>query len=81
MPRQPESVSNKQLANENWDNVVVSDWSLFRLVSDTRQLLGDDGENQQIIRTSRGIGFCINQVQIIHFEPENTPPKLHLSQD
>jgi DNA-binding winged helix-turn-helix (wHTH) protein len=59
----PASLSKKQLAEAIWDDVVVSDWSLFRLISDTRQLLGDDGEAQQIIKTSRGIGFCIAPVQ------------------
>ena len=66
----PNSVSKKQLAKEIWEEVIVSDWSLFRLISDTRQILGDDGEHQQIIRTSRGIGFCINQVQAVQQSDE-----------
>jgi DNA-binding winged helix-turn-helix (wHTH) protein/succinate dehydrogenase flavin-adding protein (antitoxin of CptAB toxin-antitoxin module) len=72
----PNSVSKKQLADDIWDEVIVSDWSLFRLISDTRQILGDDGEHQQVIRTSRGIGFCISQVQVVEAttEPQAQPP-------
>ncbi|NCP64960.1 MAG: hypothetical protein GW763_02440 [Paraglaciecola sp.] len=72
----PASLSKKQLAEAIWDDVVVSDWSLFRLISDTRQLLGDDGESQQIIKTSRGIGFCIAPVQ--HCETMGTADSLSM---
>ena len=57
--RSPELVSKEEISEALWKNTVVSEWSLFRLISDTRQLLGDDGDNQNIIRTTRGAGFFI----------------------
>lgn len=59
----PEPVSKQSLSSLLWQDTVVSEWSLFRLISDTRQLLGDNGEQQQLIKTARGIGFFIIQVQ------------------
>ena len=50
----PEPISKLSLSSLLWTGTVVSDWSLFRLISDTRQLLGDDGDQQALIRTARG---------------------------
>lgn len=61
----PEPLSKKQLKVMLWDDVVVSDWSLFRLISDTRQILGDKGDSQQIIHTAHGIGFWMSTPEVI----------------
>lgn len=66
----PEPVSKQSLSSLLWKDTVVSDWSLFRLISDTRQLLGDDGEQQQLIHTARGIGFYLTQVQACYGEDQ-----------
>ncbi len=58
----PEPVSKEQLTQLLWPNTIVSEWSLARLVSDTRILLGDNGEQQKYIQTVRGTGFCMPQV-------------------
>ena len=43
-----------------WPNQEVSEWSLSRLVSDTRQALGEDARDQPLIQTVRGQGFRLN---------------------
>jgi len=42
----PEVVDKQLLIDTLWPDQVVTDWSLSRLVSDTRQLLGDSGKDQ-----------------------------------
>ncbi|MFC3121686.1 winged helix-turn-helix domain-containing protein [Agaribacter flavus] len=59
----PKTVSKDTLTQAIWPNSHVSDWSLPRIVSDTRQLLHDDGDSQQLIKTVRGVGFLIKDVQ------------------
>jgi len=58
----PDPVSKEQLNTLLWPNTTVSEWSLARLVSDTRILLGDNGEQQKYIQTVRGAGFCMPNV-------------------
>ena len=58
----PRPVSKDELVATLWPNTHVSDWSLSRLISDTRKLLNDDGENQTLIRTERGVGFVLKGV-------------------
>ncbi|WP_255439054.1 winged helix-turn-helix domain-containing protein [Aestuariibacter sp. GS-14] len=67
----PEPLSKKQLTEMLWDDVVVSDWSLFRLISDTRQLLGDNGDSQQIIHTAHGIGFWMSKPEVISLSEQD----------
>ena len=43
-----------------WPNQEVSEWSLSRLISDTRQALGDDARDKHLIHTVRGHGFRLN---------------------
>lgn len=64
----PSPMSKKSLHEALWPQTVVSDWSLSRLVSDTRLALGDDGEQQSLIKTVRGQGFCINDVEVVSRE-------------
>ncbi len=56
--QRPKVVSKEELMANLWPDAVVSDWSLARLVSDTRKLIEDDGKQQSIIRTVRGKGFA-----------------------
>lgn len=58
----PKPVSKEQLNTLLWPNTIVSEWSIARLISDTRMLLGDDGNQQKYIQTFRGSGFCIPNV-------------------
>lgn len=54
----PELVSKDALMSALWPDTIVSDWSLARLVSDTRKLLDSTGNRQPLIKTVRGRGFC-----------------------
>lgn len=55
----PDWVDKNDLLDRLWPDQEITDWALSRLVSDTRKLLGDDGEKQHIIKTIRGRGFQI----------------------
>lgn len=55
----PKVVSKEVLMERLWPDSIVSDWSLARLVSDTRKLIEDDGQQQSIIKTVRGKGFAL----------------------
>lgn len=70
----PQPVSKQSLHDILWPEIVVSDWSLSRLVSDTRQLLDDDGKDQKYIRTVKGIGFLMPEVVSIEPSSSLTPP-------
>lgn len=52
-------VGKYDLIESLWPDQDVTEWSLSRLVSDTRQLLGDSAD-QQLIQTVRGQGFRLN---------------------
>ena len=51
------AVSRAELLDEVWGNVVVSDGALSTAMYELRAALGDDGQQQQVIRTLRGRGF------------------------
>lgn len=54
------TLSKNILLEELWEGLVVSEWSLSRLVSDTRQILHEYEPDQEIIQTLRGKGFRIH---------------------
>ncbi len=56
----PDVVEKQTLIESLWPDQVVTDWSLSKLVSDVRQLLGDNGKDQGYIKTIRGKGFKFN---------------------
>ena len=56
----PNTLNKNKLILQLWPDTVVSDWSISRLISDTRQILNDN--TQSVIKTARGIGFCIPDV-------------------
>jgi DNA-binding winged helix-turn-helix (wHTH) protein len=65
----PRTVGKDELLETLWPRVVVTEWSLSRLVSDTRQLLRDNGEEQELIRTVRGNGFKLLQEPTLEADP------------
>lgn len=67
----PQHISRQQLHEELWPDTVVSDWSLSRLVSDTRNALGEDGERPEFVQTFRGKGFFMQHVERVF---ETTKP-------
>ena len=56
----PDVVDKQTLIDVLWPDQVVTDWSLSRLISDTRQILGENGKDQENIKTIRGRGFRLN---------------------
>lgn len=50
-------VTKDELIEAVWDNRAVTDSALSSRVKSARQLLGDDGEAQRMIRTVHGKGF------------------------
>lgn len=71
----PEVVDKELLINEIWPKQIVTDASLSKLISDTRQLLGDNGKDQGNIKTVRGRGFRLNtHVEIQQTETVNRAP-------
>ncbi|WP_339723834.1 winged helix-turn-helix domain-containing protein [uncultured Paraglaciecola sp.] len=67
-------VEKYHLLDELWKDLVVSEWSLSRLVSDTRHLLAQHVSDQEIIQTLRGKGFKINSnVKIEQIELPTIP--------
>lgn len=68
----PEVVDKQSLIENLWPDQVVTDWSLSKLVSDVRQLLGDSGKDQGYIKTIRGKGFKFNSEVSHHLEQSTT---------
>jgi DNA-binding winged helix-turn-helix (wHTH) protein/tetratricopeptide (TPR) repeat protein len=69
----PELVDKQLLIETLWPNQVVTDWSLSKLISDVRQLLGDTGKEQGFIKTIRGRGFRFNSEVTKHSKLEEQP--------
>ncbi len=72
--RYPEVVDKQSLIESLWPDQVVTDWSLSKLVSDVRQLLGDNGKDQGYIKTIRGKGFKFNSEVSQHIEQAPSTP-------
>ena len=61
----PNAVGKDELLEKLWPAQVVTEWSLSKLISEIRLLLGDNGKDQDFIKTVRGKGFRMNtQVSI-----------------
>lgn len=64
-------VSRDEIFAAIWKNRVVSDATLSGYIKSVRKLVGDDGREQNIIRTVHGRGFqFVAKVQIDDAEPE-----------
>ena len=50
-------VAKEELLDELWGDRFVSEWALSTAVKHARRALGDDGTQQQIIKTSHGRGY------------------------
>jgi DNA-binding winged helix-turn-helix (wHTH) protein len=68
----PQVLTKDHLMAKLWPDAVVSDWSLARLVSDTRKIIDIDRTNS-LIKTVRGKGFRfdVNVDEIIEAYPSN----------
>lgn len=55
--RAPGIVSNEELLQEVWGDVVVGEETVKRRVSVLRQALGDDSEDPTYIEANRGVGY------------------------
>ncbi|OJF68369.1 hypothetical protein BK026_05965 [Alteromonas sp. V450] len=56
----PEAVDKDLMLETLWPSQVVTDWSVSKLISEIRQVLGDNGKDQGYIKTVRGKGFRMN---------------------
>src|SRR5512143_767002 len=50
-------VPNEELLGTLWYQVAVTEASLLKSIRMARKVLGDDGESQRFIRTTRGRGY------------------------
>lgn len=55
--RRARVVASQELLDALWTDVSVSPGALSRAVQKARQVLGDDGEHQAVLRTEHGRGF------------------------
>ena len=75
----PEIVTKQILMNKLWPDRVVSDWALSRLLSDTRALLQKNSKQADPMKTARGIGYALAQVNPIYHQDKvalDQPPHL-----
>ncbi|MGI2259969.1 response regulator [Shewanella sp. GXUN23E] len=56
----PEYVDKQTLLDTLWPDTVVSDWSISRLISDTRKLLKSAGADFPVIQTLHGRGYRLS---------------------
>ncbi len=50
-------VTREEIIEEVWQGRIVSDTTISSCVKSARKILGDDGEHQKYIKTTRGRGF------------------------
>lgn len=75
--KNPGSVVGKyDLLEILWPNQEVSEWSLSRLVSDTRQAMGEEARELRLIQTVRGQGFRLNPDVTVHLTEMAATPRL-----
>jgi DNA-binding winged helix-turn-helix (wHTH) protein/CheY-like chemotaxis protein len=58
----PETCSKTQLTQALWPDTVVSDWSISKLVSETRHILKKHGLKQDAIQTLHGRGYRLDSL-------------------
>jgi len=75
----PELVSKEQLHKMLWPDRQVSDWALARIISDTRLLLENNGnEAKAFIKTARGIGYSMVDAHAVYAKDYSNKTKLYL---
>ncbi len=52
-------VSKEQIRQRVWCGQVVCETTLYKIIQRLRQLMGDDGEEQSIIKTIHGEGYLM----------------------
>jgi TolB-like protein/Tfp pilus assembly protein PilF len=67
-------VSSEELLQALWPDVNVGPAALSQAVHKAREVVGDDGENQSVLRTEHGRGFqFVAEVSVVA-APEAAPP-------
>lgn len=56
----PNAVDKDTLLAQLWPSQVVTEWSISKLISEIRHVIGDNGKDQGFIKTVRGQGFRMN---------------------
>ena len=67
--RRSQLVTKEELLDHLWPDVQVGQTSLSTLLNEARHLLGDSGDQQRIIRTESGRGYCF--VAEVEIRPED----------
>ena len=72
--RREQVVAKDELLDKLWPGTVVSEAALTRCIARAREAVGDDGEQQRIIKTQHGRGYRFVTAVIEHpLEPETAP--------
>ncbi len=72
-------VPKTELLDEIWGNRFVSESALTSRIKSARQAVGDSGDRQQVIKTSRGVGYrFVADVDVAGPGPAGGSPNLDL---
>jgi pimeloyl-ACP methyl ester carboxylesterase/DNA-binding winged helix-turn-helix (wHTH) protein len=72
-------VPKTELLDEIWGNRFVSESALTSRIKSARQAVGDSGDRQQVIKTSRGVGYrFVADVDVVRQGPSGGSPNLDL---
>jgi len=63
------TVSRDELLGAIWPDVVVGDESVTRALKEARRAVGDDGDNQSVILTQKGVGYRFVAALAVAAEP------------
>ena len=67
-------VAKDELLDKLWPGTVVSEAALTRCIARAREAIGDDGEQQRIVKTQHGRGYrFVAAVREQTLEPEAAP--------
>ncbi len=70
----PNHLSQQQLLALIWPDTVVSNWSVSRLVSDTRKLFQKQGHDMAVIQTLHGRGYRLAPELHEQLQPQEPAP-------
>ena len=67
-------VTKDEIVDKVWDGRVISDSAISTSIKEARQVIGDSGAQQNLIRTLHGRGYrCVAEVRILP-RPESSMP-------
>lgn len=69
----PQSLSKQALLDEVWGNVVVSEASLAKLVSEARRLFKQYAPDAELVKTAHGKGYRLGSEPRLQCEPDSRP--------